>query len=201
MPSTYDTLNRVELQNPGENLNTWGAKLNNDTTVLLSFAISGVTSLALSGPITLTASNGVADQSRSAILNFTSGSGGTVTIPAVSHVYQVRNACSGNLVFTTGSGTTATVEPGSLGHGDQRRHELLSLRRRSRHCGLPGDGRSLHGRGSVLLGVGQPAGPGRQRRQVPPDQRHDANMGGDLVGRRDGRARLHAAGRAGLCRR
>ena len=32
----------------------------------------------------------------------------------MSHVYQVRNACSGNLVFTTGSGTTATVEPGSL---------------------------------------------------------------------------------------
>ena len=31
----------------------------------------------------------------------------------MSHVYQVRNACSGNLVFTSGSGTTATVEPAS----------------------------------------------------------------------------------------
>ena len=114
MASSYTTLLRLELQNPGENLNTWGSKLNADTTALIDFAIGGVTALALSGPVTLTTANGAADQARSATLNFTSGTGGTVTIPAVSKVYQVRNNCSGNVVFTTGSGSTATVEPGNL---------------------------------------------------------------------------------------
>jgi hypothetical protein len=114
MPSSYSAQNRFEEQNPGENLNTWGGKLNSNTTALIDFAISGYTGLSLSGPITLTSANGAADQARSAILDFTSGTGGTVTIPAVSHVYQVRNNTSGNVVFTTGSGLTATVEPGAL---------------------------------------------------------------------------------------
>lgn len=112
MPSSYTTQNRLELQAPGENLNAWGSKLNADTIALIDFAISGATALTVSAPVTLTTANGAADQGRSAILNCT-GTGGTVTIPAVSHVYQVRNACSGGLVFTTGSGTTATVEAGS----------------------------------------------------------------------------------------
>lgn len=113
MPSTYTTSNRLELQNPGENLNTWGSKLNSDTTALIDSGMSGVTTLTPSGPITLTTANGSADQSRAAIINCTSGTGGTLTIPAVSKVYQVRNNCSGSVLFTTGSGTVATVEAGS----------------------------------------------------------------------------------------
>ncbi|HEX4198754.1 MAG TPA: hypothetical protein VHZ26_15055 [Caulobacteraceae bacterium] len=114
MPSSYTAQNRLEEQNPGENLNTWGSRLNANTTALIDFAISGYTALAISGAITLSSANGAADQARSAILDFTSGSGGTVTIPGVSHVYQVRNNTSGAVVFTTGSGTTATVEAGSF---------------------------------------------------------------------------------------
>ena len=113
MPSTYTTNNRLEMQNPGENLNTWGAKLNNDTTALIDFSLSGVVALAPSGPVTLSTANGTPDQARAAILNCTGGSGGTLTIPAVSHVYQVRNNCTGGVIFTTGSGVTATVEAGS----------------------------------------------------------------------------------------
>jgi hypothetical protein len=114
VPSSFTPLNRFEEQNPGENLNTWGSKLNADTIALIDFAISGRTALTPSGPITLTTANGAADQGRSAILDLTSGTGGTITIPALSHVYQVHNNCSGNAVFTTGSGISATVEPGSL---------------------------------------------------------------------------------------
>lgn len=113
MPSSYTSLNRFELQNPGEGLNTWGSKLNSDAIALIDFSLSGVTALTPSGAVTLTSANGATDQARAAILNLTSGTGGTITIPAVSHVYQVRNNCSGNAVLTTGSGTTATVEPGS----------------------------------------------------------------------------------------
>lgn len=114
MPSTYTAQNRLELQNPGEGLNVWGSKLNADTIALTDFAAHGYTALTPSGNITLTTANGAADQARSAILDFTSGTGGTITIPSVSHVYRVRNACSGSVVFTTGSGTTATVETGNL---------------------------------------------------------------------------------------
>ena len=114
MPSTFTAQNRLEEQNPGENLNTWGSRLNANTTALIDFAISGYTALSISGAITLTSANGAADQARSAILDFTAGSGGTVAIPGVSHVYQVRNGANGNVVFTTGSGPTATVEPGSF---------------------------------------------------------------------------------------
>lgn len=114
MPSTYTSLLRLELQNPGEGLNVWGARLNADTIALVDSAIAGVTALTPSGPVTLTTVNGAADQARAAILNATSGTGGTITVPAVSKTYQVRNNCSGNLIFTTGSGTTATVEPGNL---------------------------------------------------------------------------------------
>lgn len=113
MPPTFTSLLRFELQAPGEGLNTWGATLNTATVALIDFAIGGSTSLALSGPMTLTTAYGATDQARSAILNFTSGSGGTVTIPALSKVYHVRNNVSGGAIFTTGSGTTATVEAGS----------------------------------------------------------------------------------------
>lgn len=112
MPSTYTPQNRLELQNPGENLNTWGGKLNADTIALVDFAIAGASAVTVSGPVTLTTVNGSADQARSAILVLT-GTGGTVTIPGASHVYQVVNNCSGDVVFTTGGGVTATVEPGS----------------------------------------------------------------------------------------
>lgn len=114
MPSSYTARLRLEEQNPGENLNTWGSLLNANTTVLIDFSIAGRTALTPSGPITLTSNNGAADQARSAILDCTSGTGGTITIPAVSKVYQVRNNCSGNVILTTGSGTTATVEPANV---------------------------------------------------------------------------------------
>lgn len=114
MPSSYSPLNRFEEQNPGEGLNTWGSNLNTKTTALIDFAVSGETDLTISGPITLTSSNGAADQARSATLKFTSGTGGTVTIPAVTHHYRVRNSTSGSVIFTTGSGTTATVEAGNF---------------------------------------------------------------------------------------
>lgn len=113
MPSTFTATLRFELQAPGSDLNTWGGNLNTNAIALIDFAIGGVTALTPSGPITLTSANGAADQSRSAILNCTSGTGGTLTIPAVSKVYQVRNNCSGNVIITTGAGSTATVEPGS----------------------------------------------------------------------------------------
>ena len=117
MPSTYTGNLRLELQNPGENLNTWGTKLNNDTTQMIDQAISGYLGIALSGNTTLSTANGSSDQARNAIIDVTSGSGGNITIPSVSKAYIVRvaPAVTGNVLLTTGGNVTATFAPGDMG--------------------------------------------------------------------------------------
>lgn len=114
MPSTYTTNNRLEKQAPGENNNSWGTKLNESTIDMIDEALSGVTAFTLSTTKTLSTANGATDESRPAILNITSGTGGTVTIPNVKKRYFVRNATSGDVIFTTGSGTTATLKTGEV---------------------------------------------------------------------------------------
>lgn len=114
MPSSPTPRLRLVLENPGENLNTWGSILNAGAISMVDDAVAGRAALTPSGNLTLTSSNYVTDQSRMAIIDCTSGTGGTLTIPAVTKVYQVRNACSGGVLVTTGSGAVATVEAGSL---------------------------------------------------------------------------------------
>jgi len=111
MPSSPTTRLRLEKQAAGENDTTWGTNAN---TVfdLIDFAIGGMTTFTLSGSKTLSNTNYVADEARAAFLNITSGTGGTVTIPNVEKIYLVKNATSGTVTFTTGSGTTADVLTG-----------------------------------------------------------------------------------------
>ncbi len=115
MPSTPTTRNRFEKQGTGENANTWGTLLNTNTIDLIDSAIDGMASYALSGAKVLTSTNYAADEARMAIQSITSGTGGTVTIPGVQKWYLVKNASSGTVTFTTGSGTTAVIAA-----GDQR---------------------------------------------------------------------------------
>lgn len=109
MPSTYTTRNRAEKQGAGENSNTWGTRANQNTFDMFDEALDGVEAFTLSAPKTLTTADGLTDEARNRVLNITSGSGGTVTIPNVEKAYLVRNACSGAVTFTTGSGVTADV--------------------------------------------------------------------------------------------
>lgn len=113
MTSTATTRNRLEKQGTGDNSNTWGAYLNGSID-LIDAALDGRTAFTLSGSKTLTSANYAADESRERFLDITGGTGGTVTIPAVEKWYIVRNAASGDAVFTTGSGVTQTVKPGSV---------------------------------------------------------------------------------------
>lgn len=114
MPSTATTRNRLEKQGTGDNTNTWGTYLNGSID-LIDSALDGRTAFTLSGSKTLTSANYADDESRERFLDITGGTGGTVTIPAVEKWYIVRNNASGDVVFTTGSGVTVTVKPGSLG--------------------------------------------------------------------------------------
>lgn len=112
MPSTYTSRLRLNAQAPGDNLNTWGLVLNAGVHQLLEDAVARRVAFALSGSKTLTTANGADDEARCAFLDVTSGSGGTITIPAVEKVYIVRNGASGDVIVTTGGGATATVKVG-----------------------------------------------------------------------------------------
>ena len=114
MTSTYTPLNRLTLQAPGENNNSWGTILNDNTIAMADEAMDGVTAFTLSTTKTLSTANGTTDESRPRAINITSGTGGTVTIPNVKKNYLVRNATSGDVIFTTGSGTTATLKTGEV---------------------------------------------------------------------------------------
>lgn len=113
MTSTATTRNRLEKQGTGDNSNTWGTYLNSSID-LIDAALDGRTAFALSGAKTLSSANYSPDESRERFLDITGGTGGTVTIPAVEKWYIVRNNASGDAVFTTGSGVTQTVKPGSV---------------------------------------------------------------------------------------
>lgn len=115
MSSSYTTRNRAEKQGAGENNNTWGTRLNDNTIDMFDAALDGMASFTLSGSKSLSTNDGAADEARMRFLNITSGTGGTVTIPNVEKLYLVRNATSGNVIFTTGSGTTATAATGFIG--------------------------------------------------------------------------------------
>jgi|688.fasta_scaffold111755_3 hypothetical protein len=115
MPSTYTSSFRLNLQAPGDNLNTWGVQLNNGVFQLLEDALAGAVTQALSGSLTLTSVNGATDQARCLALNITGGTGGTITAPGVKKLYFVRNASSGAVVVTTGAGATASFAAGDVG--------------------------------------------------------------------------------------
>jgi hypothetical protein len=115
MPSSYSSSFRLNYQAPGDNLNTWGVQLNNGVFQLLEDALAGSVTQTLSGPLILTSVNGATDQARCMALNITGGTGGTITVPSVKKLYFVRNASSGAVVVTTGSGATASFAAGDVG--------------------------------------------------------------------------------------
>ncbi|WP_416877973.1 hypothetical protein [Litorimonas sp.] len=110
MASTASPLLRLELQGAGENLNTWGAKLNASALSLLEQAIAATSAVVVDGATELTSKNYDTDEARSAVIK-TTGTGGTLTVPSTDKVYIFINGCSGDLVITAG-GSSVTLGPG-----------------------------------------------------------------------------------------
>lgn len=114
MADTFTTRNRFQKQEVGAHVNTWGSELNaKGGSDLIDSALDGVESYTLSGSKTLTSTNASDSEAIQRIQNITGGTGGTVTIPSVEKNYIVRNAASGDVIFTTGGGTTATIKSGN----------------------------------------------------------------------------------------
>jgi hypothetical protein len=115
MPSTYTARLRLELQAAGENRNTGGAPKLNNVISRIDYAIAGRTILALGASSTyLLASSNGDDEARAAILDITTlTTPCTITVPAVSKAYLVRNQGAAPATLTTGSGAAVTVGPGA----------------------------------------------------------------------------------------
>lgn len=117
MPSTPTTRLRVEKQALGENLNLWGDTKLNAALDRLEEGIAAVTTVAIAGTATtLTSTNYVADQARSACLIFTGTltANSTVTVPNVEKLYLCVNSTSGSYSLTvkTAAGTGYALRSG-----------------------------------------------------------------------------------------
>lgn len=114
MPTSYSSLLRLALQATGENDNTWGDILNDNTLEMIEDAISATATISVTaGNVTLSSNNGTADESRSAIIKAT-GTPATsrqITVPNTSKVYIIHNAVTdgSEVTFTKGSGSTITL--------------------------------------------------------------------------------------------
>jgi hypothetical protein len=90
---------------------TWGTTVNTAITSLIDSAVAGTTTLSADADVTLTTTNGAANQARNAIILWTASNGATtrnVTAPAQSKAYIVINAGTGSVVIR-GSGPTTGV--------------------------------------------------------------------------------------------
>lgn len=115
MPSTFSPRLRFELVADGEQLGVWGQTTNRNLGKLIEDALAGYKSIALpNANYTLTAINGMEDESRFLMLEFT----GTltaprvVTVPAVAKTYLIRNSTNQTLTITPSGGTGAVVPVG-----------------------------------------------------------------------------------------
>ena len=115
MPSTYSTRLRFELVADGEQLGVWGQTTNRNLGKLIEDALAGYKSIAMpNANYTLTAVNGLEDESRFLMLEFTGSltAPRTVTVPAVSKTYLIKNSTNQVLTITPSGGTGATVPVG-----------------------------------------------------------------------------------------
>jgi hypothetical protein len=117
MASTYSTSLRIQLIGTGDQPGVWGTTTNNNLGQLIEEAITGVGAITLSGTsYTLSAFNGIVDESRNAVLSFDGSLSAacTVVAPAVPKVYIVKNGTSGgqNVIMSVGSGSTVSIPNG-----------------------------------------------------------------------------------------
>lgn len=108
----YTSLLGLSLPTTGSLAGTWGDEVNNAITSLLDSAVAGTTTLSTDADVTLTSTDGVSNQARSAILLWTAGGSVTrnITAPARSKAYIVINATSGSQsIVVRGAGPTTGV--------------------------------------------------------------------------------------------
>lgn len=109
--TNFSPLLGLALPTTGDLQGTWGAVVNDSITDLIDSAVAGTTTLSANTDVTLTTTNGAANQARNAVILWTANNGATtrnITAPAQSKAYIVINAGTGSIVVR-GSGPTTGV--------------------------------------------------------------------------------------------
>ena len=109
--TNFSPLLGFALPTTGDLSGTWGVTVNDSITSLIDSAVAGTTTLSADSDVTLSTTNGAANQARNAIILWTASNGATtryVTAPAQSKAYIVINAGTGTVVIR-GSGPTTGV--------------------------------------------------------------------------------------------
>lgn len=110
--TNFSPLLGLALPTTGDLNGTWGTVANDSITQLLDSAVAGTTTLSVDTDVTLSTTNGAANQARNAVLLCTGSraSQKTITAPAQSKAYVVINATTGGFgVKVVGAGPTTGV--------------------------------------------------------------------------------------------
>ena len=110
--TNFSPLLGLALPTTGDLSGTWGTTVNDSITGLLDSAVAGTTALSTDVDVTLSTTNGAANQARNAVLLCTGSRSvlRTITAPAQSKAYVVINATTGGFgVKVVGSGPTTGV--------------------------------------------------------------------------------------------
>jgi hypothetical protein len=117
--TTFSPLLGLALPTTGDLSGTWGTTVNDAITSLLDSAVAGTTTLSADASVTLTTTDGAANQSRSAVILWTASNGATtrtVTAPAHSKAYIVINAGTGSVIIK-GAGTVSPYDGVTIASG------------------------------------------------------------------------------------
>jgi hypothetical protein len=109
--TSFSPLLGLALPTTGDLQGTWGITVNDAITNLIDSAVAGTTTLSANADVTLTTTNGAANQARNAVILWTANNGATtrnITAPAQSKAYIVINAGTGSIVVR-GSGPTTGI--------------------------------------------------------------------------------------------
>lgn len=110
--TNFTSLLGFALPTTGDLSGTWGTAVNDQITQLVDSAVAGTTTLSTDGDVTLSTTNGAANQARQAIILLSGArtAARNVTAPAQSKAYIVNNATTGGYAVTfRGSGPTTGV--------------------------------------------------------------------------------------------
>jgi hypothetical protein len=109
--TSFSPLLGLALPATGDLQGTWGITVNDAITNLIDSAVAGTTTLSADADVTLSTTNGAANQARNAVILWTANNGATtrnITAPAQSKAYIVINAGTGSIVVR-GSGPTTGI--------------------------------------------------------------------------------------------
>lgn len=110
--TNFSPLLGLALPTTGDLSGTWGTTVNDSITGLLDSAVAGTTTLSTDADVTLTTTNGAANQARNAVLLCTGARTAVKSIiaPAQSKAYVVINSTSGGYaVKLVGAGPTVGI--------------------------------------------------------------------------------------------